>query len=133
MSSSIRWRRISALVGFRLTAMSVVRRLEGIEPLLRPVEMLAWPGLLVLVDLRGRAGAHHVRDGVRAEEDQPAVGDLERVAVERADGRTGDPVSLRVVLAAVARAPVTGGNDRLEPDLPVLRVLVDRRLAEDRP
>src|SRR5437588_9277935 len=109
-----------------------MRRLERIEPLLGPVDVLARPGFLVAVDLRGGAAADHVRDRVGTEQDQAAVVDLERVAVERAYGRAGDAVALGVVLASVARAAVAGGHDRIELDLPVLRVLVDRRLAEDR-
>ena len=38
--------------------------------------------------------------------------DRERVAVERADRRAGDPVALGVVLAAVARAAEAGDRDR---------------------
>src|SRR5205807_9231460 len=83
---------------------SVVRRGEGIEPLLGAVDVLARAGQLVLVDLRLAAGADDVRDGVRAEQQQMAVLDLELIAIERTHGRAGGAVALRVVLAAVTRA-----------------------------
>src|SRR5207302_630803 len=48
---------------------------------------------------------------------------------ERAYGRAGDAVALGVVLAAVARAAVTGRDDRVERDAAVRRVLGHLRLA----
>src|SRR5256885_2574280 len=56
----------------------VVRRIDGIEPLLGPVEVLSRPGVLVLVDLRLPAGADDMRDREEAEEHQAAVVDLVR-------------------------------------------------------
>src|SRR5581483_10762258 len=104
-------------------------RLEGIEPLLGPVDVLTRPGLLVLVDLGLRPGADDMRDRIRAEQDQAAVVDLERVTVERTHRRPGDAVSLGVVLTAVARTAVAGRNDRGQIDPPVLGVLDDVRLS----
>src|SRR5205085_6429745 len=62
-------------------------------------------------------------------EDQAAVVDLEGVAVECAHGRACDAVALGVVLAAVAGAAVTGGEDGFEVDPAVLGVLGDARVA----
>ena len=91
-----------------------MRRLDGIEQLLGAVDVLARAGLLVLVDLGlapvpSTCETEYVLSRIEA-----AVVDLERVAVERADRRAGGPVPLGVVLAAVARAAVAGG-DRPDP------------------
>src|SRR5579859_1750375 len=91
--------------------------------------MLARPGLLVLVDLGRGARADDLRHRVRAEQDEAAVVDLERVAVERPHRRARDAVALGFVLAAVARTAVAGGDDRIEGDLPVLRALLEARRA----
>src|SRR5439155_5645838 len=96
---------------------SVVRRLDGIEPLLGPVEVLARAGLAVPVDLRLRARAVDLRHRERAEEDEPPVVDLEGPAIKRADGRAGCAVALGVVLAAVARAAEAGRYGRDERQL----------------
>src|SRR5262249_16895964 len=85
---------------------SVMGRLKGIQHLLGPVDMVARPGLLVLVDLGAPTGADNVRDRVGAEQDEAPLVDLEVVAVERAHGRPRGAVALGVVLAAV-----TGGGD----------------------
>src|SRR5581483_7246595 len=111
---------------------SVVRRVEGIEDLLPAVHVLARADRLVLLDLRLRARADHLRDRERAEQDEPAVVDLERVAVERAHGRAGGAVALRVVLAAVAGAAEAGGHDGVERERAVRGLLGERRHAEDR-
>ena len=115
-----------------LRSPSVVRRVEGIEPLLGAVDVLARADELVLVDLRLRAAAVDVRDGVRAQQHEPAVLDLEVVAVERAHRRAGGAVALRVVLAAVARAAEAGRNGRAQRDRAVLRLLGLVLHAEDR-
>src|SRR5581483_7973471 len=86
-------------------AQLVMRRVDRVEPLLGPVDVLARPDELVLVDARLRAGALDLRDGVLARQDQPAV------------------------LDQVAEA---GGHRRAERDLPVRRLLLDRLQAEDR-
>src|SRR3954453_319578 len=128
--------RSSARVGFRLvvvaiSACSVVGRVDGIEDLLDPVDVLTRADELVLVDLRLRAGPVDLRDRVLAQQNQPALPDVELVAVEGADRRAGGAVPFGVVLAAVARAPEAGGDGRVERDLAVRRFLLDRRQAED--
>src|SRR3954451_4558064 len=107
----------------------MVRRVDGIEELLGAVDVLARADLLVLVDLGLCPGALHVGDRKRAEEDYAAVVYLERVAVERAHGRAGDAVALRVVLASVAGAAVAGRGDRLELGGAGQRVLLEGRGA----
>src|SRR5712691_11771093 len=104
----------------------MVRRVERIEDLLDAVDVLARADLFVLVDLCLRAGAVDVRDGVRAEQYQAAVVDLEGVAVERTHRRAGRAVALRVVLTAVAGAAVAGWDDGEERDLAVLAGLRQR-------
>src|ERR671936_2664887 len=93
--------------------------LERIEPLLGAVHVLAGPRELVLVDLRLRARARDVRDGVGAEQHQAPFPDLEVETVERADRRPRGAVALRVVLTAVTRAPEAGGRDRDDAHPPV--------------
>ncbi len=81
------------------------------------------------MDLRGAADTVDVRDGERLADEEMTVPDRERIPVERAHGRAGDPVALRVVLAAVARATEAGDRDRRDQRhvLEVLRVLVVER------
>src|SRR4051812_18263463 len=98
----------------------MVRWVERIEDLLDAVEVLARPDLFVLVDLRLRTRALHVGDGVRAQQDEAAVPDLEGVTVERMRRRAGRAIALRVVLPAVTGAAEARGDDRQERDLPVL-------------
>src|SRR3954470_16856922 len=111
----------------------MVGRVDGIEELLDPVDVLTGADELVLVDLRLRAGAVDLRDRVLAQQNQPALADIELVAVESADRRACCAVPLGVVLAAVARAPEACRDGRVEDDLTVRRLLLDRREAEDLP
>src|SRR4051794_9962666 len=85
-----------------------VGRLDGIEPGLETVHVLAREGERPLVDHGRRADAVDVRDRERLADEEVAVADREGVAVERAYRRTGDPVPLGVVLAAVARTAEAG-------------------------
>src|SRR5947207_3707000 len=101
----------------------MMRRVEGIEPLLGPVDVLAGPRRLVLVDLRLRALAVDVRHREGAEQDEPTVDDRILVPVERAHGRAGGAVALGVVLAAVTRTAEAGGHRRRERDRAVLAAL----------
>src|SRR5262245_29041076 len=73
---------------------SSVGRLDGVEPGLEPVDVLARERERPLRDLRGAAGALDVRDGERLPDEQMAVADREGVAVERADRRAGSAVAL---------------------------------------
>src|SRR6266478_9072951 len=110
----------------------MVWRVERVEDLLDPVDVLAGADCFVLVDLRLPACAVDLRHRVRAEEDDAAVVDLEVVAVEGAYGRACGAVALRVVLAAVARAAEACRDDRQERDLPVRAGLRLRLQADER-
>src|SRR5919108_670844 len=88
-----------------------MRRLEGVEPLLRPVDMLAGSGEGVLGDPRLRALSVHVADAVRPLEKESSVADRVFVAVEGANRRAGRAVALVVVGASV-----TGAGEARQPD-----------------
>src|SRR5262245_27451217 len=91
--------------------------------------MAARAAVAVLVDLRSPAGALDVRHAEHAEQDEPAVADREVVAVERVRRRAGGAVALRVVLAAVARAPEACGLRLVQRDRAAQRADLPR-LAE---
>src|SRR4029078_11014532 len=95
-------RRPFALCGFACGASG--RRLQRVKPLLRAIDVLARAGLPVFVDSRRGAGAVDMAHAVGLAEGQAAVADVELVAVKGANGRTGGPVLLLVVLASVATA-----------------------------
>src|SRR3954464_5227388 len=99
-----------------------MRRVEGIEPLLRAVDVLARADRLVLVDLRLGALSVDVRYRERRQQHEAAVVDLVVVPVERAHRRAGGAVALRVVLTAMARTAEAGGHRRRQRDRTVLPV-----------
>src|ERR1700751_4127946 len=77
------------------------RRVERIEPRLRPGSGLACAFQCVALDERLRSGAVDAVDAVEPAEDQVAVADRELVPVERARRRPRRAVALGVELAAV--------------------------------
>src|SRR3954447_14058468 len=109
----------------------VVGRVDGIEELLDAVDVLAGADELVLVDLRLRAGSVDLRDRVLAQENQPALADIEFVPVEGSDRRARRAIAFGVVLAAVAWAAEACRHSRIEDDFAVRRLLLDGGQAED--
>src|SRR6476659_9449976 len=106
---------------------------DRVQEALDAVDVDAGVRLVVLRDPRARAHALDVRDAERPAEDQVAVDDRELEAVERADGRPGLPVALRVVETAVARAAEARREHRSELHAVdfLLRLLVDRAVRLD--
>src|SRR3954451_3748844 len=94
----------------------MVRRVDGIEPLLRPVDVLSRADGLVLVDLRLGALPVDVRDRELRQQDEPAVHDRVLVAVERTHRRAGGAIPFVVVLPAVTWAAEAGRDGRRQRD-----------------
>src|SRR5919204_472187 len=110
------------------------RRLQGIEPLLGAVDVLAGPRKPVLLDLRAPARADHLADAEGLAERETAVADVELVAVERADGRPGGAVALGVVLAPVAGTAESARRQRRDQrHLAALRLRLRLLVVEHRP
>src|SRR6188472_177944 len=88
---------------------------------------------LDLLDLCGLARALDIHDAVEVAQNQAAVDDLELVAVEPSDRRTGDADAFLVVRASVARADKAGrGQDGRDQHVPVVGLDRLLLLLEDR-
>src|SRR5262249_53863488 len=92
-----------------------VGRLDRVQPGLETAHRLAGERVRRHVDPGAGAGPFHICNRERLPDDEAAVPDRERVAVESAHRRPGDAVPLRVVLASVAGAAESGGVDGEPP------------------